>query len=163
VAFSPDGKTALTGSMDRSARLWDTGRGKPIGRPLWHGGQVTAVAFSPDGATALTGTDETDHAGHFWDAATGLPLGPPLPHSGRVSAVAFSRDGTMAVTGSHDQTARLWKVPVPKPGDRERIRLWVQVTTGMESDENGDPQELTSESWRQRQRRLEELQPRPDR
>jgi WD40 repeat protein/serine/threonine protein kinase len=160
VAFSPDGKTALTGSMDGSAQLSDTGRGKPIGRRLWHGGPVTAAAFSPDGGTALTGTD---HAGYFWDAATGLPLGPPLPHSDRVSAVAFGPGGTMAVTGSHDKTARLWKVPAIQAGDRERIRLWIQVTTGLEWDENGDPQELASESWRQRRRRLEELQPQTDR
>jgi WD40 repeat protein/serine/threonine protein kinase len=162
VAFSPDGKTTLSGSTDGTAQLWDTEQGKPVGHRLQHGGDVTAVAFSLDGRIALTGTGGADHAGYFWDAATGLPLGPPLPHSGHVSALAFSRDGTVAVTGSHDRTARLWKVPVARTGDWERIRLWVQVATGMESDKNGEPRELTSESWRQR-RRLEELQAWPDR
>ena len=33
VAFSPDGKTVLTGSGDRTARLWDAATGRPIGRP----------------------------------------------------------------------------------------------------------------------------------
>ena len=28
VAFSPDGKTVLTGSVDNIARLWDAGPGK---------------------------------------------------------------------------------------------------------------------------------------
>src|SRR5882762_9248504 len=55
VAFSPDGKTALTGSQDQTARLWDTATGKPLGPPLWHGQLVGAVAFSPDGKTVLTG------------------------------------------------------------------------------------------------------------
>jgi hypothetical protein len=67
----------------------------------------------------------------------------------------------MAVTGSQDRTARLWKVPVEQAGKREQIRLWVQVATGMELDENSDLRELTIGTWRQR-RRSEQLQPRLD-
>ena len=56
VAFSPDGKTVLTGSCDKTARLWDAATGQPIGQPLAHQGAVGAVAFSPDGKTVLTGS-----------------------------------------------------------------------------------------------------------
>ena len=49
VAFSPDGKTVLTGSLDKTARLWDANTGQPVGPPLPHQGFVYAVAFSPDG------------------------------------------------------------------------------------------------------------------
>ncbi len=162
MAFSPDGKTALSGSMDGYARLYDTKQGKPIGHRLWHGANVTALAFSPDGRTVLTATGGADCAAYFWDAATGWQLGPRLPHSNRVQAVAFRRDGMMAVTGSQDRTARLWKVPAEQAGTREQIRLWVQVATGMELDENSDPRELTIDTWRQL-RRSEQLQPRLER
>ena len=58
VAFSPDGQTALTGSWDNTARLWDVTTGQPRGTVLKHDGIVNAVAFSPDGQTALTGSQD---------------------------------------------------------------------------------------------------------
>src|SRR5206468_689825 len=85
VAFSPDGKTVLTGSCDRTARLWETATGNPLGPPLQHQGLVQAVAFSPDGKTVLTGSG--DKTARLWETATGNPLGPPLQHQGPVYAV----------------------------------------------------------------------------
>ena len=63
VALSADGKTALTGSYDKTARLWETATGKPIGPPLQHQDEVVAVALSADGKTALTGSWRQDGAG----------------------------------------------------------------------------------------------------
>jgi len=34
VAFSPDGKSVLTGSWDNTARIWDAATGQPIGTPM---------------------------------------------------------------------------------------------------------------------------------
>ena len=33
VAFSPDGKTILTGSLDKTARLWNAADGTPAASP----------------------------------------------------------------------------------------------------------------------------------
>ena len=59
VSFSPDGQTALTGSNDTTARLWDVNTGLPKGAAMKHDGEVMAVSFSPDGQTALTGSSDT--------------------------------------------------------------------------------------------------------
>jgi WD40 repeat protein len=113
VAFSPDGKAVLTGSWDKTARLWAVGTGQPLGPPLQHQAEVRAVAFSPDGKTVLTGS--WDKTARLWAAGTGQPLGPPLHHQERIHAVAFSPDGKTVLTGSGDRTARLWELATSKP------------------------------------------------
>ena len=113
VAFSPDGQTALTGSWDNTARLWDVKTGQPRGAALKHDEIVLAVAFSPDGKTALTGS--VDKTARLWEVKTGQPRDATLKHDGIVGAVAFSPDGKTALTGSGDKTARLWDVETGQP------------------------------------------------
>jgi WD40 repeat protein/serine/threonine protein kinase len=108
VAFSKDGRTAVTGSSDKTARLWDAQTGAPRGAAMGHDGRVGAVAFSPNGDLVLTAS--WDKTARFWDARSGAPRGAPLRHQDRVAAVAFSPNGETAVTCSWDKTARLWDV-----------------------------------------------------
>jgi WD40 repeat protein/serine/threonine protein kinase/tetratricopeptide (TPR) repeat protein len=113
AAFSPDGRTVISGSEDGTAQLWDAASGMSIGPPLRHGKSVVAVAFSPGGKLSLTGSE--DHTAQLWDATTGEPVGPRLKHQGNVRSVAFHPGGKMVVTGSSDKTARLWDVATGQP------------------------------------------------
>jgi WD40 repeat protein/tRNA A-37 threonylcarbamoyl transferase component Bud32 len=111
VAFSPDGRTALTGGKDNLARRWDARTGRPIGEPLRHSHPVWAVSFSPDGRTILTGSgDDTKHVGEvrMWNAATGEPLGPPLPHRDEIHVATFSPDGKHFLTVC-DEEVRIYE------------------------------------------------------
>jgi WD40 repeat protein len=113
VAYSPDGKTVLTGSQDKTARLWDVATGLPLGQPLGHQGFVGAVAYSPGGKIVLTGSQ--DRTARLWNADTGKPTGPPLRHPATVDAVTISPDGKTILTGSLDERARLWDTATGQP------------------------------------------------
>jgi WD40 repeat protein/tRNA A-37 threonylcarbamoyl transferase component Bud32 len=124
VAFSPDGKTVLTGSRDKTARIWDAATGRLIGQPLYHQADVSAVAFASDGGIILTGCN--DNTARIWQTTTGKPMSAPLYHRGRVLAVAFSSDGRTVVTGANDKTARLWDVSSARQAfepNRHPVRL----------------------------------------
>ncbi|KIL55742.1 hypothetical protein M378DRAFT_90412 [Amanita muscaria Koide BX008] len=110
VAFSPDGKLAVSGSKDKTIRIWNTEIGVLERGPLYgHSGGVNSVAFSPDGKQIVSGSG--DRSVCIWDAATGsLVRGPLQGHSGVVWAVVFSPDGTKVVSGSSDQTICMWDV-----------------------------------------------------
>nr|WP_322685973.1 caspase family protein [Nostoc sp. DedQUE07]MDZ8132322.1 caspase family protein [Nostoc sp. DedQUE07] len=106
VAFSPDGQRIISGSDDKTLRLWDL-NGLPIGQPfVGHEDGVKSVAFSPDGQRIISGSD--DKTLRLWDL-NGLPIGQPfVGHEDGVKSVAFSPDGQRIISGSDDKTLRLW-------------------------------------------------------
>ena len=77
VAFSPDGHRIVSGSDDKTVRLWDADTGQPIGAAADRPHRaVSSVAFSPDGKRIVSGSD--DKTVRLWDADTGQPVGQPL-------------------------------------------------------------------------------------
>jgi WD40 repeat protein len=108
LAFSPDGKTLASGSMDKTIILWDVASSQPLAPPLTgHTASVWSVAFSPDGQTLASGSFDTNII--LWDVASGQPFGSPLTgHTGTVYSVAFSPDGQTLASGSADGTVILW-------------------------------------------------------
>jgi WD40 repeat protein len=125
VAFSPDGRTAVTTSTDGTARLWDAVTGLPRGEPLRHRGGVMQAEFSPDSRLVITAS--LDHSARIWEVESGQPRGAPLLHLGPVRSVAFSPDGRTVLTGSNDGAARIWEVATLQPlGKPLRQMGWLQ-------------------------------------
>lgn len=66
VAFSPDGKTLVSGSADNTLKLWDVAERKLLATLEGHSSWVHAVAFSPDGKTLVSGS--ADNTIIQWDS-----------------------------------------------------------------------------------------------
>jgi WD40 repeat protein len=114
VACSSDGRRIVTGSFDKTAKVWDATTGHEIStlklkdklKTSSQGEWVIAVAFSPDGKRILTGN--WDNTATLWNSATGQDVLILEGHTHGVTSVAFSSDGKWIITGSFDKTARVW-------------------------------------------------------
>jgi dipeptidyl aminopeptidase/acylaminoacyl peptidase len=113
VAFSPDGKYALSGSWDQTTKLWDVATGREIRTFKGNNtGRVNSVAFSSVGNHIISAT--RDNAIRLWDVATGREISTFRGHEGDVNTVAFSNDAKSFISGGSDGTIRRWDVKTGK-------------------------------------------------
>ena len=95
MAFSPDGTKIVSGSGDRTIKVWDiSGAQDPSNRPP--SPKLTPVLACPAGALELL-SEKTN------------------AHSLTITSVAFSPDGTKIVSGSGDKTIKIWDSGAPQP------------------------------------------------
>ena len=106
AAFSADGKQVVTGSHDRTARIWDVATGKQIARLDGHEDTVLSASYSANGRQVVTAS--TDKTARIWDVATGKQIARLDGHTGSVLSASFNADGKQVVTAFLDKTARIW-------------------------------------------------------
>ncbi len=87
VAFSPDGRYALSGSGDNTVKLWDIQTSRDIRTFKGHTDKVNSVDFSPDGRYVLSGSD--DVTVRLWDIKTGKEI---------VQSIGFKDGEWVAIT-----------------------------------------------------------------
>ena len=108
MAVSPDSKRIVSGSVDKTVKVWDVATGAELMTLRGHDEGVGSVAFSPDGKRIVSGSE--DNTIKIWDAATGAELMTLRGHSDKVWSVAFSPDGKRIVSGSRDKMVKVWDV-----------------------------------------------------
>jgi WD40 repeat protein len=129
VAWTPDGKQVLSGSFDRTLKLWDPTSGALVREfkahdtkvfPKGHQLGVFSAAFSPDGKFLVSGGD--DRIINIWNTADGsvvrqllnpnlkanqpdakgqLPQQPPQAHPGAIYGARFLPDGKHILSAGH--------------------------------------------------------------
>ena len=112
VAITRDGKKVVTGSYDKTLRLWSTKTGSLLKTFSDHSKEVHCVTVSGDGKYIASGS--ADRTIKLWDMRTGelvrsfgnLLLG----HSDTVTALAFSPNSQILASASRDKTVRLWSL-----------------------------------------------------
>ena len=140
VAFSPDGQTLASGSMDSTVKLWDVSTGREKASLAGHKNSVYSVAFSPDGQTLASGS--MDSTVKLWDLNTGREKASLAGHKDSVWSVAFSPDGQTLASGSEDNTIKLWDVNT----GREKASLAAHKSFAMSVAFSPDGQTLASGS-----------------
>ncbi len=118
IAISGTNKLLISGSNDKTARIWDLTTGKQI-RVLpvdcW---KVTAVAFSDDSKYAATGCN--DGSVKVWEVETGKMVAQVEANGQYVKDMAFSKDKmnvlvAATLKGSTEFGLRVWPSGIEKP------------------------------------------------
>jgi len=108
VAFSPDGKSILSGTNDGILQIRNSTTGVLNNHNCFnaHTDRIASVAFSPDGKSIVSGS--CDAILKIWNSATGALLQTLNGHNDGITCVAFSPDGKSIVSGSSDTTLKIW-------------------------------------------------------
>jgi len=106
VCLSGDGRWGLSGSLDKTLKLWDIESGQRVRTFEGHAECVTSVSLSADGRLALSGS--ADNTLKLWDVGSGQCLRTLKGHAERVASVRLRPDGRWALSGSWDRTLKLW-------------------------------------------------------
>merc|ERR1712127_1105241 len=111
VAFSVDNRQIVSGSRDKTIKLWNTlGECKyTIGNEAeGHSEWVSCVRFSPSQSVPLIVSCGWDRLVKVW-ALTNCKLRNDLiGHTGYLNTVCVSPDGSLCASGGKDGTAMLW-------------------------------------------------------
>jgi WD40 repeat protein/DNA-binding CsgD family transcriptional regulator len=109
VGISPDKRTALSGSQDKTVRYWDLETGETLWVGEAHENEVKQLVISPDGQIGATISDE---ATFLWDLKSGQTIRRLDGHKEFISGVAFSPDGQRLATGGwgSEPSITIWDV-----------------------------------------------------
>lgn len=112
VAFHQDGQHIVTGSHDKTARIWNVKTGETVKQLTGHSDTVSDVALSFSGDYVLTSS--RDKTIKLWDMASGKLIATWQGHTAAVTSIAFHPDDQIALSAGEDGSAIVWEVPSGK-------------------------------------------------
>ena len=114
LTLHPAGRMAVTGGMDDTVRLWDTGSTLAQGVLRGHLDDVTSLSMDTSGDFLLSGS--MDGTLILWNMKTQeLVTTREEAHKGEISSLVFQPSGTLAVSAGEDGKVKLWSLPELEP------------------------------------------------
>ncbi len=106
LAFSPDGKKLVSGSADRTIRLWQINRLESSQILSGHTGWVNTIAISPNGCILVSGS--TDRTIKIWDLNTGESIATYRHHQAGIRSLAIGADNRTIASLDFNGLLLIW-------------------------------------------------------
>ncbi|MGB8982423.1 MAG: WD40 repeat domain-containing protein [Anaerolineales bacterium] len=106
LVMTPDSKQIVSGSWDKTIKIWDLSSGGLLHNIQGNSGAVYALAMTPDGQQVISGNK--DGTVKVWDLSSGRLLHNLEGHTGGAQAVAVTADGQKIVSGGWDAAVKVW-------------------------------------------------------
>jgi WD40 repeat protein len=108
LVFAADNRRLLSGSVDKTARVWDLADSKfpEVFSFGGHAAAVTGVTFNSNATQAATCA--ADNTVHLWNTLTGEVLRSFEGHTAAVVGIAMTPNNAQVITASADKTVRIW-------------------------------------------------------
>jgi WD40 repeat protein len=108
LKFSPDGRFLISGSRDKTIKIWSTSDWRLIKTLTGHDDSVISIDISRNGKIIASGS--RDKSIKLWSFTDGELLATLNGHTDYVFSVSFSPDNKLLASGSKDKTIKLWSV-----------------------------------------------------
>jgi GTPase SAR1 family protein len=106
ISWSPDGRTLVSTSVDRTIRFWGWERETHVRTFSGHRHGVNEVAWEPAGRWIASCS--YDRSVRIWNLETGETIRELHGHGDDVSSISVSPAGNRLISASADKTLRLW-------------------------------------------------------
>jgi WD40 repeat protein len=152
VAITGDNKYVVSGSLDKTIRVWNLETGEQVHSLKGHIHPVNAVAITGDNKYVVSGSQDSTLG--VWNLETGEQKHSLKGHTSWVHAVAITGDNKYVVSGSRDKTIRVWNLETGEQvhsytGDFSMYRCGISPdsTTIIAGDSGGKVHFLRRENW----------------
>ena len=106
VVITSDGKECISGSFDKTIRIWNLETGQCRRTLEGHTDTVSTLALMPGGKRCISGS--RDGTARVWNLETGECLHVMEGHIGGITAQVLTSDGLLCINGAHDCVLRAW-------------------------------------------------------
>ena len=128
LAFSPDGTTLASGSVDRTLVFWDVQSGKVASGSEGAWAAIAKIVFDQKGTIVLGGSRDTKARTYRLPGAKSSAI--YEGHLAVINGLAFGPVSGMILTASADGTVRMWETANQYTVHLEWSRLGFQPTWG---------------------------------
>ena len=108
VTITPDGKNIISGSWDKTIKIWDIKSSECIRTLYGHTGSVNSIVVTPDGKTIISGSN--DETIRLWDIKSGECLNTFEGHTSYICSLTITPNREIIISGSSDLSIKLWDI-----------------------------------------------------